>query len=639
MTDAARRRRPAAAPPAVRGGRPLDAVAVLLATARAAEGGPAALLPWRTARCSAGSSPSSPTLGVRAVVVTRPEWEARAERRASLGGPPRSGPCSPADDLRALGDRGRGATSALLVTYGDVVTPPRGARRPAGRPAGAHRRPRRRPAAPAGVPGPEPPRPPDQRRLAVPQRPPPERDASSASEGRPGDRPKRCRGRRAPRTRWRGRSRRLAGRARAQGRALARVAGDRAGRRRLRDARGGPSFEESTGRRAGRASEAAEARLRNRLRAAPDDVCRCCWSPSCAAGSRSGGPRREFFRPVRCRSRPSAAAGRTVAGIDEDRLRSTRRSRAPTASSPPSSSAPTRRSSPTSARRGWTPNQATVSMVIGVVAAAAFAIGRGRAWWPARSCSSSRSRSTASTASSPAIRARSPLGAGSTPSSTAARSTSSSPAGDRRRAASTRTCDPGRAPRSRSRPRAHARLLVRIGLAGSGRARVPPSTRGRAPRPDSPGAEAAEAGGAAGRPPLGGRGLPGSCGPRRCRRSAARRRWAGQADRRVPDRRALRAHLDHRGALRRPGDVHRAADLGRVAAALQRSDAPARAVSRGHATLDRDERLPRRRTARARDRRAGPGAARGDRAGVLGRGRSADGVPWRSRWTRCARRA
>ena len=108
------------------------------------------------------------------------------------------------------------------------------------------------------------------------------------------------------------------------------------------------------------------------------------------------------------------------------------------------------------ARRGFTPNQVTtVSLFIGILAAAGV---RHRAsaggWSPARSCCRPRSRPTASTASSPATRGRSPSSArGWTRSSTARRSTSASPASRSGRAARATRSGRSRAPRSRCRPR------------------------------------------------------------------------------------------------------------------------------------------------------------------------------------------
>jgi hypothetical protein len=109
-------------PPAVRGGTPVDA-AVLFATARAGDGGPAALLPFADGTLLGRLAAQLATLGVpRTVVVTRPAWE--AEVRAVLGETAEvvSSPDVPAD-LRlvselagAAGDRG------LILVNGDIAT-------------------------------------------------------------------------------------------------------------------------------------------------------------------------------------------------------------------------------------------------------------------------------------------------------------------------------------------------------------------------------------------------------------------------------------------------------------------------------------------------------------------------------------
>jgi hypothetical protein len=109
-------------PPAVRGGAPVD-VAVLFATARAGDGGAAALLPFAGGTLLGRLTAQLAGLGVpRAVVVTRPAWE--ADVRAALGEDAEvvASPDVPAD-LRlvvelagAAGDRG------LVLMYGDIAT-------------------------------------------------------------------------------------------------------------------------------------------------------------------------------------------------------------------------------------------------------------------------------------------------------------------------------------------------------------------------------------------------------------------------------------------------------------------------------------------------------------------------------------
>ena len=194
------------------------------------------------------------------------------------------------------------------------------------------------------------------------------------------------------------------------------------------------------------------------------------------------------------------------------------------------------------------------------------------AWSPARSCSSSRSRSTASTASSPATRARSPSSApGWTRSSTAPRSTLVF-AGLAIGAARTgddvwllagaalalqvlRHCDrlllsarpaPGDGARAPAAARAGQRLAARRARAGRARARAARSRRGARRAPAEP--RAAQAAAA--------RRLA------RARPLARGVRWVKKIVA-LPDRRALRRDLAHRRAVRRARDVHRAARLGR----------------------------------------------------------------------------
>jgi CTP:molybdopterin cytidylyltransferase MocA len=110
-------------PPAVRGGTSVDA-AVLFATARAGDGGPAALLPWEAGTLLARLAGQLASLGVpRTVVVTRPAWE--ADVRAVLGSDAEV-LASPdvAGDLRAIAELARAGTGdgGLVAMYGDIVT-------------------------------------------------------------------------------------------------------------------------------------------------------------------------------------------------------------------------------------------------------------------------------------------------------------------------------------------------------------------------------------------------------------------------------------------------------------------------------------------------------------------------------------
>ena len=112
---------PAAAPPAVRGGTSVDAV-VLLATARSAEGGPAALLPWKDGTLLGRLVDQLAALGVpRAIVLTRPAWEADV-RALGLAAEVRATP-SLAADLEAVAELAdAGGDGGLVVMYGDMVT-------------------------------------------------------------------------------------------------------------------------------------------------------------------------------------------------------------------------------------------------------------------------------------------------------------------------------------------------------------------------------------------------------------------------------------------------------------------------------------------------------------------------------------
>ena len=110
---------PTAAPPAVRGGTSVDAV-VLLATARSAEGGPAALLPWEHHTLVARLAGQLAALGVpRTIVLTRPAWE--ADVRAAVDTEVRTSP-SLAADLELVAELAAAGHGGLVVMYGDMVT-------------------------------------------------------------------------------------------------------------------------------------------------------------------------------------------------------------------------------------------------------------------------------------------------------------------------------------------------------------------------------------------------------------------------------------------------------------------------------------------------------------------------------------
>ncbi|HET8758967.1 MAG TPA: CDP-alcohol phosphatidyltransferase family protein [Solirubrobacteraceae bacterium] len=98
---------------------------MLLATAPAADGGPAALLPWEGGTVLARLVEQVTALGVpRAVVITRPAWE--GDVRAAVG---QTGAVAieasagVPDDLRAIGQLAAGeGDGGLVVMYGDIVT-------------------------------------------------------------------------------------------------------------------------------------------------------------------------------------------------------------------------------------------------------------------------------------------------------------------------------------------------------------------------------------------------------------------------------------------------------------------------------------------------------------------------------------
>jgi hypothetical protein len=112
-------------PRATRGGTSVGA-AVLLATARAGEGGPAALLPCGNGTVLARLVGQLAALGVpRTVVVTRPAWEADVRAALEHAGHAAEVRASPdvAGDLAALGElASEDGASGLVAAYGDIVT-------------------------------------------------------------------------------------------------------------------------------------------------------------------------------------------------------------------------------------------------------------------------------------------------------------------------------------------------------------------------------------------------------------------------------------------------------------------------------------------------------------------------------------
>ena len=268
------------------------------------------------------------------------------------------------------------------------------------------------------------------------------------------------------------------------------------------------------------------------------------------------------------------------------------------------------------ARRGLTPNQVTtVSVLIGVLAAAAFATGE--RWGLVAGAVLLQLAFTTDCVDGQLARytRRSRSSArGWTRSSTARRSTSSSPAWRSARAA---TGDPVWLLAGAALTLQTARHMSDFSFGGSQREVIgqhaAAADRRRRPTPPAQAAEARRE-----QPP---RGRAARRRPRsaRCRRacsapgasSTAARHALGQADGRVPDRRAVRGDLDHRRAVHAARDVHRRCSPGaasppstrRPAACCGRcDDAPPPLRSRRRP----DRRLPRRRPARARAR----GAAR-----------------------------
>ena len=94
---------------------------VLMATAAAADGGPAALQPWEGTSLLARLAGQFTSLGIEHVhVLTRPAW---ADAVRAAGGDVRvhAGEGA-ADDLRAIAAVAAEATGPLVVAYGDIVT-------------------------------------------------------------------------------------------------------------------------------------------------------------------------------------------------------------------------------------------------------------------------------------------------------------------------------------------------------------------------------------------------------------------------------------------------------------------------------------------------------------------------------------
>lgn len=99
--------------------------AVLLATAPADDGGPAAGLAWRDETVLARLVAQLGDLGVRSVhVITRPAWADELAAGIPAAGRGVRVEASPdvAGDLRALADVARAAPAGIMVAYADIVT-------------------------------------------------------------------------------------------------------------------------------------------------------------------------------------------------------------------------------------------------------------------------------------------------------------------------------------------------------------------------------------------------------------------------------------------------------------------------------------------------------------------------------------
>lgn len=99
--------------------------AVLLATAPAAEGGPAALLPWDDGTLLGRLAGQLAALGVpRTVVVTRPAWEPDVRSALARAGAGAEVLASPdvTGDLGIVTDIASAAAGGVVAAYGDIVT-------------------------------------------------------------------------------------------------------------------------------------------------------------------------------------------------------------------------------------------------------------------------------------------------------------------------------------------------------------------------------------------------------------------------------------------------------------------------------------------------------------------------------------
>ena len=507
--------------------------------------------PGRAARCSSRLPASSPS---SASAARRPH-PAGVRRR---GAATRLGPAaevrtsaSVVDDLREIARAATGREGDALVMYGDIVTHTRRARRPARQPACGDADLRRRAPAAARLPLPGAPRPAGQRRLAVPRRPYAERHVPRRPARRPG-RPEAlvaAAERLAPLAAdppppWLQELDRKVARWRNAVGAPEDEGGD--------DAAGPDEPEELADDLPDEAGEPIVLSDEDEAPRAHPHGRRARGRRRAAAGRARAGERRRhavylrrlfWARPLS----PDAAghAAERIRTYDEDRLlldsavKSTDGFFTTFFVSPYS-----KHIARWAARRGLTPNQVTtVSMLIGVLAAAAFATGERWGLIAGAVLLQIASPPTASTASSPATRGSSPSSApGWTRCSTARRSTSRSPAWRSARATPAIRCGCSPAPRSRCRPCATCRTSrtwpsptrsITVDAAAAARAAARP--RRRSDRGAAPGAAPR----ARRRPRPGDRSPPACSAPGGSSTGRAALRWVKQMVG-VPDRRALR---------------------------------------------------------------------------------------------------
>ena len=325
--------------------------AVLVATAAAADGGPAALQPWEgeTLLARLAGQFAEPRHRARPRAHAARVGRSGPRRRRRRAGARRRGPCRrPARDRRHRRRGGRAAGRRLRRHR----HPARGARGPAGRAEDPHRRAhhRRQRRPPLRLQDALEPRPHRLGGLALPRRAPPDRDVPRRAQGRAGRPPRRRPRRRAAGGAGRARARPPTGRRSsttrpATGTACWRCAPGRE--------RGEPAPEREALDAAALSPEDA-AELERRRAIAPDDVTSLLLVGVIRSGVHVSASRLRSLFWARPGSPAGARARRARRSSSTTRIAScsTRRSRARTASSPRSSSRPTRSTSPAGRRAG-----------------------------------------------------------------------------------------------------------------------------------------------------------------------------------------------------------------------------------------------------------------------------------------------